>query len=133
VLEAGGRIASNGTLESLRETDEYIISLEASYSQKRHDSLQRDDESSTDSLETSSKEIEKTSSSVKIDLKGKGPTDPTNKSPSKTRGISNSSLKYYVKGLASLSLLVFFSMMVLQIAFRVIQRELWSSAPMDWR
>lgn len=124
VLEAGGRITSSGTLESLRETDTYITSLEASYSQTRHESLQNDNESKTESVETSSREIEKVASSGKVDLKGKGPTVATTKSAANTRGVSNSSLKYYVKGLASLSLLVFLSMMVFQVAFVTIQRKL---------
>ncbi|KAI0126691.1 P-loop containing nucleoside triphosphate hydrolase protein [Xylariales sp. AK1849] len=119
-----GHIASVGSFESLKDLDDYVKSLQASYSHNGEVEEENDGRLNTESSDTPPESSQDIRLSDKAEVEPKSSSSPVRQKPAKGRGNRNSSLSYYLKSLMSMSFLIFCSTMVLQTAFRILQ-PLW--------
>ncbi|ETS81802.1 hypothetical protein PFICI_06804 [Pestalotiopsis fici W106-1] len=122
VLSEGGTLENYGTFETLRESDDYIRSLQFRNSSDEESEDENDIPTKAESLEET-KEVPDLETHEKLQLM------PSNKEASATaeekqRGKVNSSLPYYLRSLMSTTFIVFCSLIVFQTACRIIQ-PLW--------
>ncbi|KAK9786665.1 hypothetical protein SCARD494_11156 [Seiridium cardinale] len=120
VLNGEGHIESCGSFEDLKDSDDYIKSLESSYNQDD------DSEDDTESSETASKKLPVTPPNEAIQPNRGEKEAVTEPNRVKGRGNLNSSLPYYIKSLMSISFFIFCLLMGFQTACRIIQ-PLWLS------
>ncbi|KAI1849072.1 hypothetical protein JX266_005033 [Neoarthrinium moseri] len=114
-----------GTFTSLRDQDEYIRDLQESYKSSDRDKDESEDiQSSTIAISVLANPSEKKDNSEKGHLQSKELMGTADDKKVKTRGGMNSSLPYYVKSLMSNSFLIFCSLIIFQVACRVLQ-PLW--------
>lgn len=123
MLKKDGSIANTGTFEALRDSDNYINSLAASYTNKVKDS-QDDHESLGTKCVKDLSEVPNGSVSEKLQLEREISADALNDEQTENRGKMTSSLPYYVKSLMSISFLVYCSLILFQTVCRIVQ-PLW--------
>lgn len=123
VLTKNGTIASAGSFEVLRDSDNYISSLAASYNNKIKDAQDFHGDPATNVAEDSSR-VHHGNVSEKYQLGRSVSAAASNDEHAEGRGKMTSSLPYYVKSLMSISFLVYCLLILFQTACRVIQ-PLW--------
>lgn len=123
VLTEDGSIASTGTFEALRDSDNYVSSLAASYTNKTKDS-QGDCDSLGTKVMNDASEVPNEALPEKLELEREASAATPNDEHTEGRGKMTSSLPYYVKSLMSISFLIYCSLILFQTACRVIQ-PLW--------
>lgn len=123
VLKEDGSIASAGTFETLRDSDNYISSLAASYTNKIKDAQDDHDRSKTKLVENAI-EVPNGGLSEKLQLEREVSAAASNDEHREGRGQMTSSLPYYVKSLMSISFLIYCSLILFQTACRIVQ-PLW--------
>lgn len=123
MLTGGGSIASTGTFEALRDSDNYISSLAASYTDKIKDGKEDHDSLGTKVVKTDP-EVPNGGVSEKYQLEREVSAAATNDERIDGRGKMTSSLPYYVKSLMSISFLIYCSLILFQTACRIVQ-PLW--------
>ncbi|KAF3013497.1 hypothetical protein E8E14_005834 [Neopestalotiopsis sp. 37M] len=124
VLSENGTLANCGSFEALRESDDYIRSLQYRYSSDEESDSEKVSLAKAESHQES-KTVFDTGSQEKTESNsGNKEATASIKDEEKQRGKVNSSLPYYLRSLMSTTFIIFCSLIVFQTACRIIQ-PLW--------